>query len=137
MMQKTEISYVADACLQPDYWASLLWRRLMGTSVLRVRMSNGPQTVRAYAHRGAGNNSRTGTTFLLINLGDEDVAFEPPAAGEIKVWLLEGAAADSPFCTINGKAAMPETDGKIPDFPHTVLESEPKVPASSAIFMRV
>jgi len=47
----------------PDYWTSLLWKRLMGQEVLDVQI-DGPEELRVYGHR----NPKTGQRcFLLIN----------------------------------------------------------------------
>lgn len=48
----------------PDYWASLLWKRLMGRTVLFARVE-GSNKLRAYAHRTPEGD---GATLLLINL---------------------------------------------------------------------
>ena len=56
---------ITDDTLQPlpDYWASLLWKRLMGVEVLAVRAS-GADNVRIYAHRGVNVGT---ATVLVIN----------------------------------------------------------------------
>lgn len=48
----------------PDYWASLLWKRLMGPGVFITTVS-GSEKVRVYAHQ---TPSRATMTILLINL---------------------------------------------------------------------
>ena len=53
----------------PDYWASLLWKKLMGTGVLSARVE-GSKRVRAYAHRTPDGR---GVTVLVVNLDPERV----------------------------------------------------------------
>jgi len=64
----------------PDYWASLLWRRAMGTRAYAVALSaDAPLTLRVYCHStrrggigggaGGGAGEQQGRTFLVINLG--------------------------------------------------------------------
>ena len=53
----------------PDYYAGILWSKLMGTGVLAVTSSTEPdaaRSVRAYAHCAA--NRTAAVTVLLINL---------------------------------------------------------------------
>eukprot|EP00312_Isochrysidales_sp_CCMP1244_P040478 CAMPEP_0202750956 /NCGR_PEP_ID=MMETSP1388-20130828/11681_1 /ASSEMBLY_ACC=CAM_ASM_000864 /TAXON_ID=37098 /ORGANISM="Isochrysis sp, Strain CCMP1244" /LENGTH=221 /DNA_ID=CAMNT_0049418555 /DNA_START=227 /DNA_END=892 /DNA_ORIENTATION=- len=57
----------------PDYWASLLWRRLMGGTAFAVALPpTAPRSLRAYCHsaRAAPSEPRR-RAFLLLNLGAE------------------------------------------------------------------
>jgi hypothetical protein len=54
----------------PDFWALLLWQRVMGTRVLRVSVTNttgDSSTLRAYAHCAKEGPSGA-VTLLLINI---------------------------------------------------------------------
>jgi heparanase 1 len=55
----------------PDYWNSLLWKRLMGEQVHAVSLNNQDPLVRVYAHSTAASR-RQGTTLLVINLSPAD-----------------------------------------------------------------
>lgn len=69
---------------RPDYWASLLWKRAMGTRVLRTRSTS--KQVRAYAHCAARGPSGA-VALALVNL-DRD------APADVSVpWPLAGATA--------------------------------------------
>uniref|UniRef100_A0A7S3C5L5 Uncharacterized protein n=1 Tax=Haptolina ericina TaxID=156174 RepID=A0A7S3C5L5_9EUKA len=143
---------IDDATLEPtpDYWASVLWRRLMGTAVFRAHADGAPPTLRVYAHRSPRGRSAAppfpdtasdATTFLVINLGSDPVELDLFAATsrserEAEVWLLEGAFPNSTSCTINGVQAVTAADGAVPDFlPRR--EARPRVPAGSAAFVRI
>jgi len=69
---------IDDATLtpRPDYWASLLWKRLMGTQVHATAVAgDNARRLRAYAH--ATDSTRT---LLLINLDpSRDVTVRVPA----------------------------------------------------------
>lgn len=106
----------------------------MGTIVLRASLAGAPSTLRVYAHRGVSSTART--TFLLINLGNEEIRVNPPAYGAVDVWRLEGQRFDSPTCTINGRLATLNADGTVPELP-PVREAHPTVAADSAMFVRV
>ncbi len=50
---------------RPDYWAALLWRRLMGTQVLAPRVKDAPATLRTYSSCAPGGHG--GVTTLALN----------------------------------------------------------------------
>ena len=104
----------------PDYWASVLWKRLMGREVHSVVATNRPTTLRIYCHRsppageGAASPLERRLTYLAINLGDEPVALELCERSEpCEVWLLDAAAADSPTLRINGVEPRVDADGHL------------------------
>jgi hypothetical protein len=57
----------SDLSPNPDYWSSLLWKRLMGPTVYGASVSGGGELVRAYAH---GTRGGAGVTVLLLNLSE-------------------------------------------------------------------
>lgn len=80
----------------PDYYAALLWGRLMGTRVLSAQLV--AQRVvrdglRAYAHC-ARNGPRGGIVVLLLNLGNETVGVYAPGLGARRVVYSLTAADD-------------------------------------------
>jgi len=137
---------IDDASIEPtpDYWASVLWRRLMGTDVLRAVAAGAPPTLRVYAHRSPTSLSSSGSatiTFLAINLGENALELELRALSsangvQAETWLLAGSAPESRSCTINGQLATLTADGAVPHFPPK-LEARPQVPAGAALFVRV
>ncbi|MGD8213422.1 MAG: hypothetical protein PVF32_26385, partial [Desulfobacterales bacterium] len=56
----------------PDYWNSLIWKRLMGTRVLSVTTSKDNAYVRAYAH--CTINKKDSVTLLLLNVNETQKA---------------------------------------------------------------
>ena len=132
----SDYGLINDSTLQPtpDYWASLLWKRLMGPHVLRAHADGAPHTVRVYAHRSGPATTSHDTTYLVINLGETPVDVELPGGGA-EVWLLEGPHLNSRECTINGERAAMSAEGNVPDFPPARID-RPRVPPNSAAFVR-
>ncbi len=56
----------ADHQPAPDYWASLLWKKLMGTRALQVNLNGSGDRLRAYAHCTPASGGSF--TLLLVNL---------------------------------------------------------------------
>jgi len=97
----------------PDYWSSLLWKRLMGTRALDLAVDAGP-ALRAYAHCAADRAGPVGAvTVLLINLGDEET--RPLAIGRA------GGARE--LYQVTGR--MPSSLGECLDDPLTVADERP------------
>jgi hypothetical protein len=63
---------------KPDYWAALLWAKLMGTKVYEA--SNGTQGVYLFAHNMKGNND--GITLLVLNANKASTTINIPSDGE-------------------------------------------------------
>lgn len=96
----------------PDYWASVLWKRLMGPEVLDVTVV-GADRARAYAHRTPNGE---GTSLLVINL-DPQRSLEVeglPAGG-----TLRAISTPDLFGTVvhlNGEP-LRLVEGAVPDLP--------------------
>jgi len=72
---------------RPDYWATLLWRRLMGPRVLDVASRDADQPLRVYAHCTA-DASNGAVTILLMNLHGRQSTrvFLPDVAGPVELY---------------------------------------------------
>lgn len=95
---------------RPNYWASVLWRRLMGTTVLAPQVS-GPPDSYVYAQCLAGRPG--GVTLLVIN-ADRQRGFDldVPKAGErytLTAKHLEDSAVD-----LNGRPLRLAVNGDLP-----------------------
>ena len=111
---------------RPDYWNSILWKRLMGTGVLDVDVDGKRESLRAYAHctnQKAPNYQPGAVTLVLLNL--DPIATIRIALGELvsdqgKVYELSstGWAGRKVFC--NGVLLWPDREGAPP-----AIESAP------------
>jgi hypothetical protein len=120
---------------RPSYWAALLWRRLMGTTVLDAGPSPAPG-VRVFAHCLAGKAG--GVALLAVNTdrsASRDVAV--PTRGE-RYTLVSAEGLLSRDVQLNGKAlvlgkdaAMPAIQG-VPQPPGQVT-----LPAASLTFLAI
>jgi len=128
---------IDDATLdpQPDYWASVLWRRLMGQRVLDVRRDAVDELVRTYAHCTEGNPGSV--TVLAINLDAEDgVRLEVEGlSGDKDSYLLTAEALDSAGLQLNGEV-LRDADGTLPDLSPEALGTQPAdLPPRSIAFV--
>lgn len=83
---------------RPNYWAALLWRRLMGTQVLDAGALQ--PGLHLYAHCQRGN--RGGVTILAINLQKEAAAIR--VKGHANLYALTATELRSRGVLLNGHA---------------------------------
>jgi hypothetical protein len=94
---------------RPNYWGALLWRRLMGTTVLDsgVEIAEG-QHVYAHCLRGASG----GVTLLVINNSRTETAIEVPL--ESKRYTLSAEPLRRSDVELNGATLNVDDGGDLP-----------------------
>jgi heparanase len=97
---------------RPNYWAALLWRRLMGTTVLDPQIASTPNLY-AYAH--CLRNHSGGVTFLVIN-ADEHQIQQITLAPEAERYTLTAKQLQDRAVQLNGKTLQLNSDGDVPEF---------------------
>jgi hypothetical protein len=97
---------------RPNYWAALLWRRLMGATVLDPRTSPIPN-VYVYAH--CLQNQRGGVTLLVIN-ADRQRVHEITLPSEAERYTLTTKQLQDTTVQLNGKTLELNRDGDLPQF---------------------
>jgi heparanase len=94
---------------RPNYWAAVLWRRLMGTTVLNPEATPGDDLY-LYAH--SMRDHKGGVTVLAINAGATIREIEAPLAGE--QYTLTAKDLDSTTVELNGHELRASADGTLP-----------------------
>ncbi len=97
---------------RPNYWAALLWRRLMGTTVLDPQITS-PPNLYAYAH--CLRNHSGGVAILVIN-ADEHQIHEITLAPEAERYTLTAGQLQDRAVQLNGKTLQLNSDGDVPEF---------------------
>ena len=112
---------------RPNYWAALLWARLMGDTVLDA---TGSPTVRTYAHCMRGR--RGGVVLLAINTGTAtDLALR--GGGRARSYILTGTGERG--IALNGRM-LALRDGKLPQLdPSPSSGTSVRLPAASVAFV--
>ncbi|MDE3104468.1 MAG: hypothetical protein KGK08_04770 [Acidobacteriota bacterium] len=112
---------------RPNYWATLLWRKLMGTTVLDAGTSNGGLRVYAQCLRGAPG----GVAMLVLNTSTTDArTLQLPLASER--YTLTAPELQSTHVLLNGHELTVGADNALPALPglRTASGSVPFAPAS-------
>jgi heparanase 1 len=102
---------------RPDYWNSLLWKRLMGTKVYDVNVAGDTSgKLRAYAHSGAGDESGS-LTVLLINLDHQrnaSVSFPGIRGTNIQIYMMAAPDIFGKTVLLNGNKLEFDSNNNLP-----------------------
>ncbi len=104
---------------RPDYWAALLWKRLMGTVVLHPDTVSEPN-LRIYAQ--CLNGVPGGVAVLAINI-DEARSHELQIYAAARRYALTAEALTSVRVSLNGNELQAGADGSLPDIAGMRIES--------------
>jgi hypothetical protein len=97
---------------RPNYWAALLWRRLMGATVLDPQISPTPN-VHVYAH--CLQNHPGGVTLLVINT-DRQQVHEITLPADAERYTLTAKQLQDGSVELNGKTLQLTGDDDVPQF---------------------
>ena len=97
---------------RPNYWAALLWRRLMGATVLDPHTSPIPNLY-VYAH--CLQNHPGGVTLLVIN-ADRQQVHEIALPSDAERYTLTAKQLQDTTVQLNGKTLELNRDGDLPQF---------------------
>ena len=131
----SDYGLIDDATLEPnpDYWASVLWRRLMGTRVLDVSVGDDPH-LRAYAH--CTKDVPGSATVLLLNVHLRNPVFVSGLDEATDLYHVTAEHLFAPRVNLNG-AELTDDAGTLPALtPATITDaSELALPPTSYAFV--
>jgi hypothetical protein len=115
---------------RPNYFAVLLWNRIMGTTALDASEVAGG--ARVYAH--SRKDGKEGVAYLVVNNTAEAMTFELPK--EAEVYLLAGETGlRSRKMTLNGVALELGANDELPALTPAKAEGTFEVPAANCAFI--
>jgi hypothetical protein len=116
---------------RPNYWGALLWRRLMGTTVLNPGNS-GQDALYVYAH--CMRDQPGGVTVLAIHAGTAAKEIEAPLAGER--YTLTAKDMQSTTVELNGRELQAGADGTLPQISGVAVKAgRVSLPPTSITFL--
>ena len=117
---------------RPNYWAAVLWRRTMGTTVLAAPVSPSPD-LRLYAQ--CLRRAKGGVALAAINLGDS--AQSLAVARGSRAWVIAAPSLDSTTVTISGRTPALAADGQLTGLDGQAVTGQVTVPAKAIAFIAV
>jgi hypothetical protein len=115
---------------RPSYWAAVLWRRTMGTTVLTSPVSPSPE-LRIYAHCLPGTGGGVG--LVAINLAE--AAQQVQVKRKAQAWVIQAASLDSKTITVNGRQPRLEDNGRLSGLEGAAVTSLVSVPGNSIAYI--
>ena len=115
---------------RPNYFAVLLWNRLMGTEVLKHDIDT------RYVYARNRKDGKEGCVYLIVNNHDEAMPIELEKDAEAYVLLGSDNDLRSDVMTLNGKPLQLTADGELPEMAgKTVPAGVMELPAYSCAFI--
>ena len=111
----SDYGLVDDRTLEPNpsYWASWLWRNLMGRRALAVEQPR-PPALRLYAHCARAPLGGPGAVSALLVNVDPEAPVEVELGGKATVFRLEADGLAARTVRLNGQALRASADGTPP-----------------------
>jgi hypothetical protein len=119
---------------RPDYWAAVLWARLMGPTVLVVEDDAGTPDLSVYAHCTA-NAGEPSVTYAVVNSSATEGRTVATSSGGATVYLLTGESLEGETISLNGTVLVAAEDGTLPPIEGEVTTGAVTVPPASVAFV--
>lgn len=119
---------------RPNYWAAVLWDRLMGPRVLRFTGSTPDDDVTVYAQCSAGD-AAGGATYAVLNTSADGTASVTAPSTHTEVYQLTGESLDSPDVQLNGGTLRATDDGNLPTITGRPVTGAVELPPASVTFV--
>lgn len=117
---------------RPNYWAAVLWRRLMGREVLASPQSSTPG-LRLFAHCLRGTPG--GVAVLALNTGENEAQL---AVGDkAMAWVMASTPLDAGSVTVNDKAPALAQSGDLTGLEGAEVGGDLSLPGHQIAFVAV
>ena len=118
---------------RPNYFAVLLWNRLMGTTVYD---SAEPVREGAHVYAHSRKDGKDGKAYLVVNNSAETTTVELPTDGELYLLAGEGGALRASVMTLNGRPLVLGEGNSLPDLSGApVAAGKVEIPAGNCAFI--
>ena len=118
---------------RPNYWAAVLWHRLMGPEVLTPGARDLPADLAVYSHCTPGRSG--GVTHVVVNSSTTATRTVATGSGEADVYLLTSDSLDSASIALNGTVLAAAADGTLPPTKAKRLGGAVEIPPASVAFV--
>ncbi len=117
---------------RPNYWAAVLWKRTMGSTVLAAPQSPSPE-LRLYAHCLPAGRGGVGLVAINTGAASQQVA----TGGRAQAWVLSGQPLDTRDARVNGNVPGLNPRGELTGLDAAEANGSIAVPGQSIAFLAV
>ncbi len=118
---------------RPDYWAALLWARLMGPTVVATKAASPSPDLGIYAHCTTGTKNGS-VTYAVVNPSTKALRLTT-ASGSASVYQLGAPTLDSPTVTLNGAELQAGADGTLPALDGKAVQGAIEIAPTSVTYI--
>ncbi|HWJ64465.1 MAG TPA: hypothetical protein VNS19_21010 [Acidimicrobiales bacterium] len=116
---------------RPDYWAAVLWAKLMGPEVLAPGDTDQAEDVTTYAHC---RRDGAGVAYAVVNASPDQSRTVATESGTADVYLLTGDL-DGNSVALNGTELVAGDDGTLPDLDAERVDGAVEIPPASVAYV--
>lgn len=117
---------------RPNYWAAVLWAKVMGSTVLVAPTSPAPE-LRLFAHCLKGQKG--GISLLALNTGSASLSLK--VGDKATAWVMTGLPVDTRTIKINGGEPTIDENGALLGLDGVAAKGTLSVPGQSIAFLAV
>lgn len=119
---------------RPNYWAAVLWQRLMGTRSLALDLDDVPENTTVHASCSAGSSDGR-VTYLVMNRSESDDLEVAVDGDDVESYLLTSPELLSREIALNGEVLAAADDGTLPDLEPEGVSETLTLPPTSVAFL--
>lgn len=123
-----------DLVPRPDYWAAVLWARLMGPEVLAAEPADTVDDLAVYP-RCTPNTDHPSVTYAVVNSSATSEHTVSAGSEDALVYLLSGDSLDADTVSLNGTVLNAADDGTLPAMEGEPAEGPITLPPATVAFV--
>lgn len=132
----SDYAYLAEGTFEtrPNYWAAVLWHRLMGPKVLQTTTKTDSDEVRVHAQCTPGRGAK-GASYVVINTAPKATHNVGVGGGKATIYQLTGPSLAGTEIDLNGMALEAADDGTLPEMPGKSVNGPISLPPASVTYV--
>lgn len=120
---------------RPNYWAAVLWARLMGPNVHALSTPVSTEDFAVYAHCTPDGAAEKGMAYAVVNSSETATRTVSTPSGKATVYQLTSDSLDSTQASLNGTLLEASADGTLPKMSGRDASGAIEIPPATVAFV--